>query len=179
MNPNFQVFATILKFALIYRNGEGTGLVLTVLQSWCCFYALPKEIYRGSLLCIPYNNYFCEFGMFNNPVACRRIRGGARGEGAPPPPPRPFLKKNRRQNCAFVLFSPILFGNTTITKLKFLHGSTTNYWPRFLRVCPFFFTHTRTLFSLSGTYTLKIYREKCCVMTSTVVVFSRYDYISK
>jgi hypothetical protein len=40
MNPNFQVYAKILKFALIYRNGEGTGLVLTVLQSWCFFYAL-------------------------------------------------------------------------------------------------------------------------------------------
>jgi hypothetical protein len=33
MNPNFQVYAKIFKFALIYRNGEGTGLVLTVLQS--------------------------------------------------------------------------------------------------------------------------------------------------
>ena len=48
MNPNFQVYAKILKFALIYRNEEGTGLVLTVLQDWCFFYALPKEIYRTS-----------------------------------------------------------------------------------------------------------------------------------
>jgi hypothetical protein len=31
MNPNFKVYAKILKFALIYRNEEGTGLVLTVL----------------------------------------------------------------------------------------------------------------------------------------------------
>ena len=103
MNPNFQVFATILKFALIYRNGEGTGLVLTVLQSWCCFYALPKEIYRGSLLCIPYNNYFCEFDMFNNPVACRRIRGGARGEGAPPPP---IFKKKTGDKIVLLYYSP-------------------------------------------------------------------------
>jgi hypothetical protein len=48
MNPDFQVYAKILKFALIYRNEEGTGLVLTVLQDWCFFYALPKEIYRTS-----------------------------------------------------------------------------------------------------------------------------------
>lgn len=34
---------------------------------------------------IPYNNYFCEFGMINNPVACRRIRAGARGQGTPLP----------------------------------------------------------------------------------------------
>jgi hypothetical protein len=26
MNPDFQVYAKILKFALIYRNEEGTGL---------------------------------------------------------------------------------------------------------------------------------------------------------
>jgi hypothetical protein len=27
MNPDFQVYAKILKFALIYRNEEGTGLL--------------------------------------------------------------------------------------------------------------------------------------------------------
>jgi hypothetical protein len=37
MNPNFQVYVKILKFALIYRNEEGTDLVLTVLQDWCFF----------------------------------------------------------------------------------------------------------------------------------------------
>jgi hypothetical protein len=41
MNPDFQVYAKILKFALIYRNEEGTGLVLTVLQDWC------KNLYEG------------------------------------------------------------------------------------------------------------------------------------
>jgi hypothetical protein len=49
MNPDFQVYAKILKFALISRNEEGTGLVLTVLQDWCFFYALPKEIYMSIL----------------------------------------------------------------------------------------------------------------------------------
>jgi multimeric flavodoxin WrbA len=118
---------------------------------------------------------FCLLFFFKNG------RGGGTFTPCPAsyPPARDRIIEHIKFTCAFVLFSPILFGNTTITKLKFLHGSTTNYWPRFLRVCPFFFTHTRTLFSLSGTYTLKIYREKCCVMTSTVVVFSRYDYISK
>ena len=43
MNPNVQVYAKILKFALIYRNGEGTGLVLTVLQSWCFFMHSQKK----------------------------------------------------------------------------------------------------------------------------------------
>ena len=48
MNPDFQVHAKILKFALKDRNEEGTGLDLSVLQDWCFFYVLPKEIYRTS-----------------------------------------------------------------------------------------------------------------------------------
>jgi hypothetical protein len=43
MNPDFQVYAKILKFALIYRNEEGTGLVLTVLQDWCFFMHSQKK----------------------------------------------------------------------------------------------------------------------------------------
>jgi hypothetical protein len=31
------------KFALIYRNEEGTGLVLTVLQDWCFFMHSQKK----------------------------------------------------------------------------------------------------------------------------------------
>jgi hypothetical protein len=42
MNPNFQVYAKILKFALIYRNEEGTGLVLTTAKL-VLFLCTPKR----------------------------------------------------------------------------------------------------------------------------------------
>jgi hypothetical protein len=35
--PSLNNFLSDKQFALIYQNEEGTGLVLTVLQSWCFF----------------------------------------------------------------------------------------------------------------------------------------------
>jgi hypothetical protein len=81
MNPDFQVYAKILKFALIYRNEEGTGLVLTVLQDWCFFYALPKEMYRTTSIHVvdhtikPILLYGCEIWGYFNPFTSRFRNG--------------------------------------------------------------------------------------------------------
>ena len=43
MNPDFQVYAKILKFALIYRNEEGTGLVSDCTARLVLFLCTPKR----------------------------------------------------------------------------------------------------------------------------------------
>jgi hypothetical protein len=59
MNPNFQVYAKILKFALIYRNGEGTGIVLTTAMLVLFLYTCQDQPYLSHKFVLQNNDLEC------------------------------------------------------------------------------------------------------------------------
>jgi hypothetical protein len=73
MNPDVQDYAKILKFALIYRNEEGTGLVLTVLQDWRFFMHSQKKFTKHILQNMPSLTNFLTDNTLTFKYKCNKI----------------------------------------------------------------------------------------------------------